>query len=122
MRLNHLNLPVSNLDEAQAFFQDLFGFRLLGKAGDLIVSLDDGHGLMLVLANAARFGDQAPRYPEPFHVGFNLADRAEVDAMHERVLAAGIAVDHAPRKKHGHYGFYFRALDGLLFEVATHNE
>ena len=122
MHLNHLNLPVSNLAEAQSFFEDLFDFQLLGKGGDLIVAMSDGHGFMLVLANTARFGGEAPHYPEPFHIGFNLDDRAQVDAMYERVSAAGITVDDTPRRKHGHYGFYFRALDNLLFEVATHNE
>ena len=122
MRLNHLNLAVSDLAAAQAFFEDLFDFQVFGKAGDLIVALDDGHGFMLVLANAARFDNAVPVYPEPFHVGFNLDGRVQVDAMYTRVLASGIAVEHAPRMKHGHYGFYFRALDGIRFEVATHRE
>lgn len=122
MRLNHLNLAVSDLAAAQAFFEELFDFQFLGKAGDLIVALDDGHGFMLVLANATRFDKAAPVYPEPFHVGFNLDDRAQVDAMYQRVLAAGIATEQAPQKRHGHYGFYFRALDGIRFEVATHRE
>ncbi len=106
----------------QALFENLFDFQLLNTVGDLLVSLSDGHGLMFNLANATRFGEEALRYPEPFHIGFNLDDLAQVDDMYERVLAAGIATGHTPRKKHGHYGFSLRALDGLLFEVATHNE
>lgn len=120
MRLNHLNLAVSDLAAAQTLFEELFDFRRLGKAGDLIMALDDGHGFMLVLANAARFDNAAPVYPEPFHVGFNLDSRADVDATYARVQAAGIVAEDEPRMRHGHYGFYFRALDGLRFEVATH--
>ncbi|MCA9878233.1 MAG: hypothetical protein KC442_10645, partial [Thermomicrobiales bacterium] len=95
MHLNHLNLAVSNLAEAQTLFEDLFDFELLVEVGDFLVSLSDGHGLMLNLANTARFGGETPRYPEPFHIGFNLDDRAQVDAMYKRVLAAGITADSA---------------------------
>lgn len=121
MHLNHLNLPVTNLAEARAFFEDLLDFQFLAQAGEHIVALSDGNGFMLVLANAAHFGDgEPPRYPEPFHVGFNLETRAQVDQMYERVAAAGLPLPHRPRYRAFHYSFYFTALDGILFEIASH--
>ncbi len=118
MHLNHLNLPVNNLAEARALFQDLLGFQLLAQHGDAIAILSDGNGFTLALSNAASFGGETPRYPEGFHVGFLLDTIALVDQAHEHVAAAGISPEHRPHKQHGSYGFYFRALDGIRFEIA----
>lgn len=118
MRLNHLNLPVENLAAARSLFEDLLGFQLLAQHGDAIAILSDGNGSVLALSNAAHFGGETPRYPEGFHVGFLLVTTALVDQAYERVVAAGIAPGHRPRKQHGSYGFYFAALGGLTFEIS----
>lgn len=118
MQLNHLNLPAANLAEARALFIDLLGFQLLVQHGDLIVILSDGNGFTLALSNAAHFGGETPRYPEGFHVGFLLDTTALVDEAYERVVGAGIAPEHRPHNQHGSYGFYFTALDGVLFEIS----
>ena len=124
MHLNHLNLPVSDVAVARSFFQDMFGFTTVRAGGDALAILDDGHGTTLVLMNggrmnAAQDGNEPPDYPAGFHVGFIVASRAEVDAAHARLAAAGHPLDHAPRRQHGSYGFYVKALDGILIEVAT---
>jgi catechol 2,3-dioxygenase-like lactoylglutathione lyase family enzyme len=120
MHLNHLNLPVADLAAARVLFEELFGFQCLDQRGDALASLTDGAGFSLVLANAARFGDEIPRYPKVFHVGFILDQREQVDQMYDRVVAAGITPAHRPRHQHGSYGFYFTALDGILFEIASY--
>jgi catechol 2,3-dioxygenase-like lactoylglutathione lyase family enzyme len=120
MHLNHLNLPVADLAAARTLFEDLFGFQLLDQRGDVIASLTDDNGFTLVLANAARFGGETPRYPNTFHIGFILDQRENIDQMYDRVSAAGITPDHRPRRQHGSYGFYFTALDGILFEIASY--
>lgn len=117
MHLNHLNLPVDNLAESRALFEDLLGFQFLVQHGDVIAILSDGHGFTLALANAARFGGSTPRYPESFHVGFLLDQPELVDQTYDRVVAAGIAPGHRPRIQHGSYGFYFTALGSILFEI-----
>ena len=119
MHLNHVNLPVADLDDAVRFLERFFGFTLLRRGGDAVAILEDGHGSTLVLGNTAGFGGDVPSWPEGFHVGFIVNDAAEVDAVHAHLTEAGHPLGHPPRRQHGAYGFYFTALGGILFEVAT---
>jgi catechol 2,3-dioxygenase-like lactoylglutathione lyase family enzyme len=116
MRFNHLNLPVDDLAEARSFFENAFGFRCIRQAGDVVAVMSDEHGFTLTLANAHRFGGEPPRYPDAFHVGFIVESPAEVDAIYQQ-LAAHVPLEKAPGRQHGNYGFYFTALNGILFEV-----
>jgi len=119
MKLNHLNLIVNDLDEAQRLFIELFDFTFERSVGGALAVLNDRDGFALVLADAARFGDKSPTYPSGFHVGFIVERDEDVDVMHARTVATGLNPAHQPRRQHGSYGFYFIALDGILFEVAS---
>jgi catechol 2,3-dioxygenase-like lactoylglutathione lyase family enzyme len=117
MRLNHLDLAVPDLPAARAFFVDLLGFRhreTLGRDG--LAILEDDSGLVLVLSRLRRQGPAT--YPEGFHVGFLLEGRAAVDALHQRLTAAGVEVLGPPAEMRGRWLFYCHAPGGILVEVA----
>jgi catechol 2,3-dioxygenase-like lactoylglutathione lyase family enzyme len=122
MKLNHLNLCVDDLSEAQSFFQNFFGFETLEKKADAIVSMSDGEGFILVLSNSRAFGGRTPEYPEGFHVGFFVETSDEVDHMYNRLKAAGIVINNEPRNIRGGYTIYFKALNGILFEITHHQK
>jgi catechol 2,3-dioxygenase-like lactoylglutathione lyase family enzyme len=113
--LNHLNLVVSDLGAAEAFFAHHFFFTVRTRHAALIV-LDGVDGFVLVLMRA---GEAAPAYPRGFHVGFLVADEAAVDAEYARLSTGGVEISKPPRNMRGTYGFYFTALDEILFEVAA---
>ena len=48
-----------------------------------------------------------------------MADEETVDAEYARLTAAGLEIPKPPREMRGSYGFYFQALDDLLFEVSV---
>ena len=48
-----------------------------------------------------------------------VADEEAVDAEYARLTAAGLQIPRPPREMRGTYGFYFQALDDLLFEVSV---
>jgi catechol 2,3-dioxygenase-like lactoylglutathione lyase family enzyme len=58
-------------------------------------------------------------YPEPFHVGFRLESRAAVDALHARLVDAGVEVLMAPRAMRGSWMFYFKAPGDVLVEASS---
>ena len=113
--LNHLNLVVPDPDAAEAFFTTYFAFTVRTRHRALIV-LDGADGFVLVLMRAR---ESAPAYPAGFHVGFLVHDEAAVDAEYARLTAAGLDLPKPPRSMRGTYGFYFTALDEVLFEIAA---
>jgi catechol 2,3-dioxygenase-like lactoylglutathione lyase family enzyme len=112
--LNHLNLVVPDLEAAEAFFAEHFGFTVRTRHAALVV-LDGADGFVLVLSRAR----DTASYPPAFHVGFLVADASAVDAEYARLTAAGLEIPKAPRDLRGSYGFYFQALGGLLFEISV---
>ncbi|WCB95878.1 hypothetical protein DSM104299_04629 [Baekduia alba] len=122
MRLNHLDLHVRDLDEAVTLFTGSLGFALVDRKADAIAILDDGEGFTLAVSDHTRFrgaGAAPPAYPDGFHLGFLVAEAAEVDALHARLSAVdGVDAGRPPRAMRQTYGFYFTALGDLLFEIA----
>lgn len=120
MRLNHLNLCVDDLTEARTLFEDCFDFHFLEQKGEAVIIMTDGHGFTLVLSNLQAFGNELRPYPEGFHVGFILETPDRVDQAYTRLAAAAdVQIAHEPRKIRGSYGFYFTALNAILFEVSS---
>lgn len=120
MNLNHLNLCVDDLAAARDLFEGCFGLRTIDQKGSALAVLTDDAGFTLVLSSAPAFGATAPvAYPDGFHVGFVLDTPDAVDRARDRIAAAGVPVDQAPRRMHGAQAFYFTALGGLLFEVSS---
>ena len=119
MQLNHLNLCVTDLTEARSFFQNCFDFQFLEQKGKALLVMTDGYGFTLVLMNPQALGNEMRPYPEGFHVGFLLETNDQVDKMYHRLVAANIQLAHEPRKMRGGYGFYFTALNAILFEVSS---
>jgi catechol 2,3-dioxygenase-like lactoylglutathione lyase family enzyme len=115
MSLNHLNLTVPDVPQTRAFFEKYFGFRcLVERERNSLAVLADDSGFVLALSN---FGKAATvEYPGAFHVGFMQKNRAQVDALHDRLKADGFDVPPA-REFHGAWTFYFRAPGGFLVEV-----
>jgi catechol 2,3-dioxygenase-like lactoylglutathione lyase family enzyme len=98
MKLNHLNLCVLDLDEARQFFAELFDFEFVDQKGDAVLVMRDREGFTLVISDPTKFGGDSASYPEGFHVGFLVDTSERVDAVHSRLVEAGIEVTKPPRK------------------------
>ncbi|THF66680.1 VOC family protein [Deinococcus sp. Arct2-2] len=118
MKLNHLNLTVSDVPAAHHFLTTYFGFEpAFGSTQDAPVAvLTDDNGLLLTLMNPQQQGDVT--YPGLFHIGFVQGSRAEVDAVYQRLSEAGVAAKPA-HEFHGSYTFYVKAPGGFLVEVLS---
>lgn len=115
MKLNHLNVCVSDSRATSQFFVDYFGFQRANTQGlDTLAVLYGEDGFVLILSNFDK--QNTPVYPNGFHFGFIRESRDEVDAMYTRLQAAGFASE-APRAVHGSWTFYFQAPGDILVEV-----
>ena len=114
MKLNHLNLTVTDVRAASAFLETYFGLRSMGgNAGMAFLSDDDGFVLTLMKAGKTT----AVTYPENFHIGFFVESEATVDAINRRLKDDGY--DVAPPERHHAYTFYVAAPGGFTIELGA---
>ena len=115
MKLNHLNLSVTNVPEAHKFLEKYFGLRD-GGGNNNIAFLYDDNGLVLSLTSMKVGGETEIKYPATFHVGFIQESEEQVDEVNRRLK--GDEIDFAPpSRQHGSWTFYFHAPGGFTVEV-----
>jgi catechol 2,3-dioxygenase-like lactoylglutathione lyase family enzyme len=110
MRLNHINLSVSDVGAAKSFLERYFAMKDIGGGNRNRAFLMDDGGLVLSM-----FKGKDVKYPGTFHIGFGQPDEAAVNAIYERMKADGITAD-APQRSHG-WTFYVNAPGGFVVEV-----
>jgi catechol 2,3-dioxygenase-like lactoylglutathione lyase family enzyme len=114
MRLNHINLTVTDVRAASAFLERYFGLRSTGGNAGMAFLTDD-HGFVLTLMKAGRATNVA--YPGNFHIGFFVESAATVDEINRRLKADGY--DVAPPEHHHAYTFYVAAPGGFTVELGA---
>jgi lactoylglutathione lyase len=116
MKLNHINLAVTDVPAAATFLETYFGLRHIEGAPrdqSLDVLLDDD-GLVLTLMRAGQAKEIS--YPGFFHVGFIQPSAEAVDELNRRLKDDGYD-PKPPRRFHGSWTFYFTAPGGFRVEV-----
>ena len=115
--LNHLNLAVTDVQQAREFLVKYFGLDPEGKTGNSnIAFLRDEKGMVLTLTNFEL--GAVVKYPGAFHIGFIQESRERVDEINRRLREDGFQVD-PPAKIHGSWTFYFPAPGGFVIEVLS---
>jgi len=115
MKLNHLNLTVSNVPETHQFLQKYFGLRDAGGNNN-IAFLTDDDGLFLSLTSMKLGGESEVKYPVNFHIGFGQESPERVNEINQRLKDDGYDVP-PPSRQHGSWTFYFTAPGGFTIEV-----
>ncbi len=113
MKLNHINLGVTEVQPTVAMFETYFGLRRApwGPCDDrMAFLLDDDDAVVSV------FRVKDATYPKIFHIGFIQDDVGKVTDIHEKLTAGGFAPE-APRDEQGRFTFYFKAPGGFTVEV-----
>lgn len=114
MKLNHINLVVSNIAEAIVLFETYFNFKCTEIKGDNIIAILKGVDDFTLVIMKNKEGN--PVYPDAFHIGFMLADTNTVTETYQKLKTGGITVGEEPRKIRDSFGFYFN-FDTLMIEV-----
>lgn len=116
MKLNHLDLPVTDIGAARSFFERHFGLRCLVQRDDGFALLVDEGGFALTFSLLP--AGQAPVYPSGFHIGFNLGSEQEVRAVYDRLLRAGVTVLRPLEGFPGALSFQCQGPAAVVVEVA----
>lgn len=115
MKLNHVDLQVSDVQAAREFFERHFGLRCTYQRGNQIALLRDDAGLELGVSNLR--GSAAPAYPQDFHVGFVLERARDVRGAYDRLKAAGVPIKMEPREGGPNLFFVCEGPDRIPIEV-----
>ncbi len=116
MRLNHLNLTVTDPIEAQKFLAKYFGMQPMGKPNARMTFLTDENGMVLSMAHMSLGEESEVKYPATFHIGFGQETEEQVNGIYQRLKADGFDVPE-PSRQHGSWTFYFAAPGGFTIEV-----
>jgi lactoylglutathione lyase len=112
MKMNHVNLTVTDVPQTRRLFETYFGLtrsRELGNDNFDVMFDDDGSAITLMK------GDEVS-YPKTFHVGFIQESEEQVNEINQRLKDDGFDVE-PPKRFHGSWTFYFRAPGGFMIEV-----
>lgn len=115
MKLNHLDLQVSDIHAARTFFETHFGLRCSYTRRDEIAIFEDDAGFSFAVSNL--FHNPAPIYPPDFHIGFVLEDAAQVEAMYEQFKSAGVGIKTALTQGGPNLYFMCAGPDNITVEV-----
>ena len=116
MKLNHLNLTVSDVLETHRFLQKYFGLKNYGtlEPSEAMSFLTDDNGMVLSLFRVAK-GTEL-KYPASFHIGFIQESEQQVNEINQRLRDVGYDVAK-PARMHGSWTFYFKSPGGFTIEV-----
>lgn len=118
MKLNHINLTVTDVQAARDFLVKYFGMRSMGgnKGMGFLTDEEDGWGFVLTLMKTSK-GTQI-KYLGTFHIGFFIDSRRTVDELNQHLKRDGFDVPLPEDTGHS-YGFYINAPGGFTVEVGA---
>lgn len=131
MPLGHLGINVPDLARARAYYDalmPLLGFEpFVSGADEFSYRPADGKaGTHLFFYRAQEHGSYSRHRPGLQHLAFIVKTRAEVRAVHERVLEQGDEVLHEPREfpryHPGYYAVFWTDPHGIMLEVVCHRD
>jgi predicted lactoylglutathione lyase len=111
-----VNLPVKDLDRSQRFFASL-GFDFFGAAEDMASVIISEHTQVMLLAEPTFASYTSKHVADPSQSAqailvLGLENRAQVDELVDKALAAGGAAAGTPTDAGGVYQRGFSDLDG----------
>lgn len=110
MKLNHINLTVTDVNAAREFLSKYFELQTKSIHGDSFAVMTDENGLLLALMR-----DTKVNYPKSFHIGFLQESKERVTEINQRLKDDGFAVK--PPKMAHRWTFYVKAPGGFTVEV-----
>jgi catechol 2,3-dioxygenase len=119
VRIGHVHLKVSDLERAESFYRDAFGFEVTARYGSEASFLSAGgyhHHIGLNVWQSKGQPPASPRHPGLFHLAILYPSRAELARALKRLLEHGVGIDGA--SDHGvSEAIYLHDPDGNGIEI-----
>ena len=114
--IRYVGYAVSDLAAERAFYVEKWGLTEVREENGLVYFAAQGHDELFVV----RLRQDALQHVDVIALAADT--RADVDALHARVVASGCQIIWAPREQEqfgGGYGFRFFSKDGLPYEISA---
>ncbi|MBA3416828.1 MAG: VOC family protein [Chloroflexia bacterium] len=125
IRPGHVGLNVADLDRSRAFYEAVFGFRVVHASetsGRRFAFLGDGERLVLTLWQQAE-GRFPTRQPGLHHLAFEVAGLDEVLRAERTLRDLGVPIIHGGIVAHQEGaesgGLFFEDPDGIRLEISS---
>lgn len=122
-KTGHVGLNVSDLPRARQFYQQVFGFEVLGESTEddkAFVFLGSGAAIVLTLWRQSS-GAFVKDRPGLHHLSFQVDSIDQVKEAEERVRALGARIHHGGVVPHAEGrdsgGVFFEDPDGIRLEI-----
>lgn len=112
MKLSHLSLGVSNVDESEKFYRDVLGLPALREGNEVIVQWPD---FLLILV------ERPPADRSKFHFGFEVGTGADVDTWADRLRDEGVQIISGPATDGGTRQLFFLDPDQYVVEIFSNH-
>jgi len=114
--IRYVGYAMPDLEAERAFYADKWGLKQVAEQDGMVYFATQGHDELFVV----RLRQAETRRIDV--IALAADSRADVDALHAKVVAAGCRINFAPRALAGFgggYGFRFFSPDGLPFEISS---
>jgi catechol 2,3-dioxygenase-like lactoylglutathione lyase family enzyme len=121
LKLNHVNLTVSDVRGLSDFFERGFGFTVTEQRGNGRFAVLEGMDGFILILMYGKDGAHTS-YPALFHLGFLVGEEEQVREVYRRLKEAGYEAPAPEILERGGgptFGFYCKAPGGILVEVST---
>jgi catechol 2,3-dioxygenase-like lactoylglutathione lyase family enzyme len=121
--LRHVALYVNDLDACLHFYVDLLGMQVEWRPDpDNIYLTSAGQDNLALHRRGPAEAGARPSGPQSLdHIGFMLASPGQVDAWHDFLAAAGVAIRAVPRThRDGARSFYCADPEGTVVQMIYH--
>jgi catechol 2,3-dioxygenase-like lactoylglutathione lyase family enzyme len=112
MKLSHLSLGVSNVDESEKFYRDVLNLPALREGKEVFVQWPD---FLLVLT------EMPPADRSKFHFGFEVGTSADVDTWATRLRQDGVQIISGPANAGGVRHLFFLDPDQYVIEIYSNH-
>jgi catechol 2,3-dioxygenase-like lactoylglutathione lyase family enzyme len=114
--IRHVGYAMPDIEAERAFYRDIWGLKQVAEQDGMTYFAAEGHDECFVV----RLREAAEKRIDV--IALAADSRADVDALHARVKAAGCRIIFEPKALTGFgggYGFRFFSPDGLPFEISS---
>ena len=125
MRIEHIAMYVTDLEEAKDFFVKYFGAAAGEKYHNkqtgfrsYFLSFDDGARLEIITKPQVQVDSKALEHTGYIHIAFRLGSKQAVDELTQRLRENGYPVVSEPRMTgDGYYESCIAGIEGNLIEI-----